>query len=147
MKKEKALKPLPGAKEERSALIEKLNPLVKLTQQGKGETVRVVLDLPKEWIVLAAWLEVKGQLRDEGNFGDAGEFWRDTKLEPVQKRYAKTYLRRMTNNAMHANLHHLSVGGHWTSYPPEKRKPPAKRAASGTLPKFEPSEIDDDIPF
>jgi hypothetical protein len=147
--KKEARKPLPGAKEERSALLEKLNPLVRLTQDGKGETVRVVLDVPKEWIVLAAWLEAKGRMRDAGNFGSAGNLWWEMDVGRLQKYHAKNYIWRMIKNDMHANLHWLSVGAHWTSYPPEKKEPPAKRAATRTLPlpKFEPSEIDDDIPF
>jgi hypothetical protein len=109
--------------------------------------VRVVLDVPKEWIVLAAWLEAKGRMRTRGNFGSAGNIWWEMEVGRLQKYHAKNYLHRLINNDMHDNLHWLSVGAHWTSYPPKKGEPPAKRAASRTLPKFEPSEIDDDIPF
>jgi hypothetical protein len=69
MKKGNAPKPLPGAKEERSALLKNPDPLVSRTQDGKGETVRVVLDVPREWLVLAAWLEIEGDMHDRVNSG------------------------------------------------------------------------------
>jgi hypothetical protein len=129
-------KPLPGAKEERSALLEKLNPWIRQTQDDKGETVRVVLDVPKEWIVLAAWLEVKDRMRSKGNFGSAGSIWWEMDVGRLQKYHAKNYIWRMINNDMHANLHWLSVGAHWTSYPPEEKEKQPERPP-----------IDDDIPF
>jgi len=132
--KKEARKPLPGAEEERSALIEKLNPLVRRTRDGKGETVRVVLDVPKEWIVLAAWLEAKGLMRDAGNFGSAGNIWWEMEVGRLQKWHAKNCLRRLINNDMHDNLHSLTVGAHWTSYPPKEK--PDKRP-----------DVDDDLPF
>ena len=52
----------------------------------------------------------------------------------LQKWHAKNYLRRLINNDMHDNLHWLTVGAHWTSYPPEKK--PDKRP-----------DVDDDLPF
>ena len=136
MKGKRAQKPLPGAKEERSALIEKLNPLVRLTRDGKGETVRVVFDLPKEWIVLAAWLEAKGRMRDAGNFGSAGNIWWEMEVGRLQKWHAKNFLQRLITNNMHENLHFLAVGMHWTSYPPDKKEKPDNRP-----------DVDDDIPF
>jgi hypothetical protein len=133
--KKEARKPLPGAKEERSALLEKLNPWISQTQDGKGETVRVVLDVPKEWIVLAAWLEAKDRMRSKGNFGSAGSIWWEMDVARLQKHHAKNYIWRMINNDMHDNLHWLSVGVHWTSYPPEKKEPENR------------PDNDDDIPF
>jgi hypothetical protein len=128
--------PLPGADEERLALMKKLNPLTGLTQDDKGETVRLVLDMPKEWIMLAAWLEIKDRMRANGNLGSAENIWLEGDAGRMQKYHAKNHLWRMINDDMHANLHLLAAGSHWILYPPEKKEKPEK-----------PLDIDDGIPF
>ena len=39
-------------------IIAEINPLIEATEEEAGETVRVVIDLPKEWAILAGWLEL-----------------------------------------------------------------------------------------
>ena len=82
--------------------------------------MRVVLDVPKEWIVLAAWLEVKGRMRTRGNFGSAGNIWWEMQVARLQKWHAKDYIWRLINN----DMHEICTGCRWghTGLPTRQRK-------------------------
>ena len=101
---------------------------------SKAETMRVVLDIPKAWIHLAAWLELTAR---ERNY--SGHTFSDVNV-PLgwenKRRWAKVFFWRMINNQMHDDLHFLCVGAHPYCSPPKKDKPPTKARLS-----------DDDIPF
>lgn len=100
-----------------------------------GETMRLVLDLPKEWAILAAWLELQGLFPSRGEARPLGrDIDPDPRLADWQR--AKTYIGRALHNHFHDELHCLCVGAHPYLYP----VPP--REQRSTL-----LDLDDDILF
>lgn len=126
---------LPGAQAEFNAFYDSINPLINETQSPdeSGETVRITLDVPREWIAFAAWLELKTRMRMKGNLGKAPPV--STAGHATEKRLARAYIARELNNQFHMELHDLATGGHPYLYPPKPA--PAGPAWS----------IDDEIPF
>lgn len=126
---------LPGAQDEFEALHEKIWPLIERRQdldgKGEGDTVRISIDLPVEWMWLAAWLTIKDRMRRHGELGPVtGDI---THHERLVRHHAKTYIARLIDYDMHMQLTELANGAHPVLYPP-----PQKPAAA---------EMDDEIPF
>lgn len=109
----------------------------------KAETMRLVLDVPKAWILLAAWLHTSGHDRETGEprsdhvhqwpYGDDAEKWDHL------RKLARRYFAGEIHESMHDHLHYLCTGGHYAlrSLPKE----PSQEA------RQKPSHDDDEIPF
>lgn len=99
------------------------------------ETERIVLDIPKAWVVLAAWLAIKERKRSAGKL-EASAFMRPEDPAHVDRHirtWARRFLWRVIHNQMHAHLHALAVSAHPCLFPEQAEK----RSA----------DLDDGIPF
>lgn len=108
----------------------------------KAETMRLVLDVPKAWILLAAWLRTSGHDRQTGEprsdhvhqwpYGDDTEKWDHL------RKLARRYFASEIHESMHDHLHYLCTGGHHVLRALPKEPPQETRQ--------EPHN-DDEIPF
>ena len=100
------------------------------------EKERVIVDIPKAWVVLAAWLAIKERKRRAGKLDDSA-FMRPDSPDHVDKHvrtWARRYLWRLIHDRMHWELHELAVMAHPYLFPEEQKK-------------REAPDLDDGIPF
>ena len=100
------------------------------------ERERIVLDIPRAWVVLAAWLAIKARKRRAGDL-EASAFMRPDRPDHVDKHVrtlARCYLWDLIHDRMHWELHELAVQEHPYLFPPPAESP-------------RPPEPDDGIPF
>ena len=100
------------------------------------EKVRIVLDIPKAWIVLACWLAIKARKRRAGDL-ESPSFMRPHSPHYVDrnvKSWARAYLWDLIHDRMHWELHWLATRDHPYLFPEEEKKPA-------------PPDLDDGIPF
>jgi hypothetical protein len=133
MAKNTGRKQLPGAQAEFDELAKQINALLDRTQDGKGETMRIVIDLPREWALLATWLTLKWRRRHREDFEPLPHF--DLLTDRMIRHWTRTYVRLELNNHFHNELHTLSAGVNSLLYPPEKEE------------KSPIPDMDDGIPF
>lgn len=102
---------IPEVVEEWKKLEKEILKLIKKKQGGNGETVRMMVEIPKEWAMLTAWLELVYQLRSRGTVG--GPCGRPiVEVAQQNKQWAKNHLWQVFNDHCHREFHWLSNGGH-----------------------------------
>ena len=111
--------------------------------EEKVETMRLVLDVPKAWVLLAAWLHTSGHDRETGEprsdhvhqwpYDDDKEKWDHL------RRLARRYFAGEIHEAMHDHLHYLSTGSH--SYLNSRPKEPSQEVQQ------KPPYTDEEIPL
>lgn len=87
-------------------------------EHGQGDTVRICLDVPRAWLLLAWWLERTEQLRRDGRFTVMQAGIDPTEYERAMRDPARRFLGRMLDSDMHLELHDLATGGHRYLSPP-----------------------------
>lgn len=129
------------SEEEVRRLVETVHALLRSPAEGNEdgaaiETERIALDIPKAWVVLAAWLAMRERLRRAGDHATSA-FMRPDSPDHVDKHirtWARRLLWKVIDHQMHLDLHELAVGSHPYLFPEEQAEP--------TSP-----EPDDGIPF
>lgn len=128
-------------KEKVAALTEVVHQLLEQTKDEEGRKIpsgsmRVVIDIPKAWIVLAAWLMLTYRARRDGTHRVADFLPVDEHKLWMMRPWAKLWMWDLIDSSMHAELHELCIGVHHYFRPPK----PAPRHR----PEF---DLDDGIPF
>jgi len=110
--------------------LEKLHEFVSRTQRDEGETVRVVFDVPIEWLSLFAWLEARHKSRERDEW-DMSEFPVHLKRNSDHKRQAENLMWRHLDHLFHDHLHELSLEYHrlLTARTDEERRVEEERQA------------------
>ena len=106
----------------------------------KADTMRLVLDVPKAWVLLAAWLHTSGHDRETGEprsdhvhqwpYGDDAEKWDHL------RKLARRYFAGEIHYSMHDHLHYLCTGGHYDlhSLPKEPSQEAQRLCCTAWLP-------------
>jgi hypothetical protein len=107
-------------------------------EEGEPEpaTRRVVLDLPEEWFLFAAWLDMRTRQRIHGKDGPTGHLSLRESLG--MRPTVRGYILHALDNHFHEELHELCTGISSLLRPRPERPKEEKRPLS---------DLDDDIPF
>lgn len=98
---------------------------------------RLSIDVPREWLIMAAWLDLRGDLRKR----KLQVAFQDTIGEELSEHHLKRaadFLWWQMNNCFHEDLHWLATGAH-----PILEKPRPKPDDTAKV----NNDLDDDIPF
>ena len=77
------------------------------------DTMRVCFDIPKAWILFAAWQALTYRNEDTGRLEHWAVEQHDLDNEEVwnfMRRHVRPYLHRLLDNEMHAQLHYVCQG-------------------------------------
>jgi hypothetical protein len=109
-------------------LVDTVHGLLQTTGDGeRPETVRVALELPKAWIVVAAWLDAKGERHRAGDYTASGFASPDEAPDVIDAKTlerAMAFLERTLDYEMHRELQGLATRAHalWRTRPPGYRR-------------------------
>jgi hypothetical protein len=117
-------------------LTDRIHDLLAATTKGKDRsTRRIVQYVPDEWMLLAAWLEVRRRMRMDGGHGPS-PLKIDDPNDRLIRGLARRYISFVLNDHFHLELHHLATGDHpFLIAPPEYSRPVVD------------DRLDDDLPF
>jgi hypothetical protein len=108
--------------------------LAQRRDEESGGTSRIVLNVPDEWMLLAAWLEMRRRMRLAGRHGPSPLPAQELGVRTIRS-LARHSIIAMLDSEFHLELHDLSMGGHPFLTPPTE------------LPRKIVNNPDDELPF
>lgn len=113
--------PVPELVNEFGNLYDQLDPLIQATQDGQGQTVRMMIAVPEEWAVLAAWLALRERKRWANDLSPLPDgIMLDERF--TRGKHISRYMRQVLNDHFHHQLHLLAIGAHPYLYPSKAKQ-------------------------